>query len=352
MQNEDDIIINEIPDGIGEYKRRLMQLDNFVVIEYSKAFSMNRFLGTTANVEDVLFESIATNLRDAVNDIKDKILLGEIVNKDFPKYLNIGIHPTIGIDKIPVPIKPFQIFYLFNPLENFYHIGIVSTNIDRLALIMHDIVKEAIEANKRGDILKLRLQNQGADLDAKEFTFTNMVYVYTIKSGIDVNATSDLFKKYGFKLFYNDEDYRKRVEESRKPDFFICHDYRDKEDVALKLYSELVKNKVKVWYDDFSLEIGDSLTDKLQEGIRECRYGILIISKHFLENEKWAKYELQSYMSKQISGNQKAILPIWHNVTIDDINKHSYWLSDKLAGNTNTSYEELAKKLIAILTTH
>ncbi|MBV6878598.1 toll/interleukin-1 receptor domain-containing protein [Epilithonimonas ginsengisoli] len=132
--------------------------------------------------------------------------------------------------------------------------------------------------------------------------------------------------------------------ENLKPDFFISHDSRDKDEVARPLYEALLRKGLKVWYDEYSLQIGDSLTESIEKGIAESSQGILILSKNFLSNEKWAKNELQSLKTRQIILNKKIILPIWHGSTEDDLSEN-YWLLDKIGGNTKDGIEKLANKI-------
>jgi hypothetical protein len=44
-----------------------------------------------------------------------------------------------------------------------------------------------------------------------------------------------------------------------------------------------------VWYDSFSLKLRDSLRRKIDEGLANSRYGIIILSKHFFRQRMAAK---------------------------------------------------------------
>ena len=56
-----------------------------------------------------------------------------------------------------------------------------------------------------------------------------------------------------------DTDYR---------DLFISHASEDKESFVRPLASALVAEDVRVWFDEFELQIGDSLRQKIDEGLR------------------------------------------------------------------------------------
>lgn len=166
------------------------------------------------------------------------------------------------------------------------------------------------------------------------------LYIYCEQNQVDIKELVDFFIKHNLRVIIRDKKYY----DMQKADFFISHDSRDKNDVARPLYEELTKKGFKVWYDEYSLNIGDSLTESIEKGIAESKHGILILSKKFLSNEKWAKNELQSLKTKQIVSNQKVILPVWHQINEEDL-KDNYWLLDKVGGNTNDGIASLAERI-------
>jgi hypothetical protein len=85
-----------------------------------------------------------------------------------------------------------------------------------------------------------------------------------------------------------------------KPDFFISHDSRDKKQVAKPLYEALTKRGFYVWLDETELLIGDSIQKSIINGIKECRFGIIILSKNIFQNHGWADFEIQSIMNKHV----------------------------------------------------
>ncbi len=66
---------------------------------------------------------------------------------------------------------------------------------------------------------------------------------------------------------------------------FISHDSHDKEEVASKIAIELTRRVCPVWYDEFSLKVGDSLRESIEKGLKECKKCILILSPSFLTNK-------------------------------------------------------------------
>jgi hypothetical protein len=142
---------------------------------------------------------------------------------------------------------------------------------------------------------------------------------------------------------------------SRKPpkdvgyDAFISHASEDKNRVARPLARELARLGFSVWFDEFSLKVGDSLRRSLDRGLRLSRFGIVILSKSFFA-KNWPQYELNGLVSREIDG-QKVILPVWHQVTKKEVERFSSPLSDKVAASTATaSIRKIARALADAMT--
>ncbi len=112
-------------------------------------------------------------------------------------------------------------------------------------------------------------------------------------------------------------------------DAFISHASEDKDDFVRPLAGILKEYGFRVWYDEFELEIGDSLRESIDKGLVNSAYGIVVLSPKFLD-KNWTKYDLNSLVAKEVGG-KKVILPIWHNVSKQDILNYSPMLADKLA---------------------
>lgn len=135
---------------------------------------------------------------------------------------------------------------------------------------------------------------------------------------------------------------------NKKWDVFISHASEDKNSVVRQLANTLEKLKVKVWFDEFSLKVGDSLSKSIDNGLQKSKFGIVVISKSFLE-KRWTDYEYRSLLSKEDNG-KKVILPVWHNISKDEVKKFSLYLSDKVALDTSkSSIEKIAVQLTEII---
>ncbi len=131
-------------------------------------------------------------------------------------------------------------------------------------------------------------------------------------------------------------------------DVFICHASEDKDDFVRPLAEALRSSHLEVWYDEFSLIIGDSLRESIDKGLSKSRYGIVVLSPDFF-NKKWPVRELNGLVAREMSGENSVILPVWHNISAKQIVEHSPPLADRKAVETKDGLEfvchELLKKL-------
>lgn len=131
----------------------------------------------------------------------------------------------------------------------------------------------------------------------------------------------------------NNLSEEEEVNTNKQYDFFISHASEDKDDIVRDLAEALRNNGFEVWYDEFELKIGDSLRKKIDYGLSNANYGIVIISPSFVK-KNWPEYELNGMVAREMSGH-KVILPIWHKISKDEVLKFSPSLADKLALNTS-----------------
>jgi len=130
-------------------------------------------------------------------------------------------------------------------------------------------------------------------------------------------------------------------------DVFISHAYEDKEDFARPLAEKLRELGLKIWFDEFTLKIGDSLRRSIDKGLSGSKYGVVIISPHFLSKE-WPQKELDGLVGLEAKG-RKMILPVWHKIDSEEIRKYSPMLADRYAVSSHIGVEEVVDALLSAM---
>ncbi len=83
---------------------------------------------------------------------------------------------------------------------------------------------------------------------------------------------------------------------------------------------------LNVWYDEFELKIGDSIRRKIDKGLANSRFRIVVLSKDSIKRG-WTNYELDGIITKSLTGEQ-VVLPIGHNITKKEVIDFSPSLAD------------------------
>jgi hypothetical protein len=117
-------------------------------------------------------------------------------------------------------------------------------------------------------------------------------------------------------------------------DLFISHASEDKRTFVSPLARALSAFGVNVWYDDYELKLGDSLSRSIDAGLAKSSFGLVVLSPAFI-SKRWPEYELRGLSSREMLG-QKVILPVWHDVGLKDVIAFSPTLADKLAIKADT----------------
>lgn len=72
---------------------------------------------------------------------------------------------------------------------------------------------------------------------------------------------------------------------------FISHASEDKDSIAKPLADALVAAGHSVWYDEYEIQLGDSLLQKINDGLAHSRFGVVILSDQFF-SKNWTKKNL------------------------------------------------------------
>lgn len=130
---------------------------------------------------------------------------------------------------------------------------------------------------------------------------------------------------------------------------FISHTSSDKHILVRPLVKALQDHGVDPWFDEVSMRPGDSLVRSIDKGLIDCDFAVIVLSPDFMK-KKWPEYEFASLMSRELHDGRKVVIPVWFNVTQEEVASYSLALADKLAINaTGKELFEVAREVLAVV---
>ncbi len=123
----------------------------------------------------------------------------------------------------------------------------------------------------------------------------------------------DSFKLISVSLLL--DGYNKREERFReigkadnfiKYDVFLCHSAKDKP-IITSLTKAFEKEGITYWVDAEQIDYGDSITQKIEEGLHKSRYVIPCLSKN-LTTSGWTRVEYGSILNDEFRGKTERIV--------------------------------------------
>lgn len=90
---------------------------------------------------------------------------------------------------------------------------------------------------------------------------------------------------------------------------FLSHTSEDKPFVR-KLRDDLVAHGVtNVWLDEAEIQVGDSLTQKISEGLKKTKYVGVVLSPRSIKSP-WVERELEAALSREMTTGEVVVLPM------------------------------------------
>jgi TIR domain len=126
-------------------------------------------------------------------------------------------------------------------------------------------------------------------------------------------------------------------------DAFICHAGEDKDAVASPLGKSLRALQLYAWLDQHQTGPGDGVHGGIAEGLRQGRFGIVILSPSF--RKYWAETELAAFLALE-AGTRRRIVPVWHNVDEKVVAEHFPLLLDRRAAKTAEGIGHVADQIL------
>lgn len=193
--------------------------------------------------------------------------------------------------------------------------------------------------------------NSGDTVSVKDLVFSNklMVYVESKLSEEQKSILKSHGKNQGFSVEVRDINYAELRSKTERPLAFISHAKSDGREFSTELANELSRLGCPVWFDEFSLNVGDCLVESIDTGLKNTEKCIFVLSPDFLSNEGWCKYEFKTASMKQIFEKKNIMLLIWHGIQKEDVYEYSAALAGTVGVQSSLGVSQVAKKLSKVL---
>lgn len=107
----------------------------------------------------------------------------------------------------------------------------------------------------------------------------------------------------------------------------------------------LSRHHLEIWFDEFTLEVGDGLRRSIERGLANSRFGIVVLSSAFF-SKGWPERELDGLVAREIDENRRLVLPIWHGVTRADLVRVWPTLADVYAVDSAMGVAKVCEALL------
>jgi len=169
-----------------------------------------------------------------------------------------------------------------------------STDYSKISRQANEIANEIIKFSNKGYLDNPKIQIEPKENDIWEAVLTYYMQSNEVGNILISRLSEDLINKLR--------------DRNPTPKVFLCHSSSDKELVerfAIRL--KLIGGHV--WFDKWEIKIGESIVEKVNEGLGNMTHLVIFISKESVE-KPWVKKELSSALMKKLSDNSIQIMPI------------------------------------------
>jgi hypothetical protein len=129
------------------------------------------------------------------------------------------------------------------------------------------------------------------------------------------------------------------------PELFISCAKEDEESVAKPLRAALQEAGVSVG-SNLTLDLGDSLQEVIEEGLKQADYGAVLLSPSFFA-KGWTRYDLDALTTRVMATNR--VVPVWHHVTAEQVARHLPELADQSVAIVDGDDEQMEATVQQIL---
>jgi hypothetical protein len=129
------------------------------------------------------------------------------------------------------------------------------------------------------------------------------------------------------------------------PTVFLSYSHKDR-NLAKRIARDLAKEEIAVWLDEWEILVGDSITQRVQQGLSQVDFVILLLTAHSVDSG-WMEKEWQSQIGLEAERKRVRILPVK-----GDACEIPILLCDKRCADLNIDYREGVSELVRAIHEH
>lgn len=109
------------------------------------------------------------------------------------------------------------------------------------------------------------------------------------------------------------------IDQAQRPRVYLAHASEDHETLAKPLAEKLMANGVDVWLDAWEIQTGDSLRQKMEEGLTESTHFLVLLTPNSI-GKAWVEREIDVGFVRLVSGKSR-FLGIRCGVKVSDLSE-------------------------------
>ena len=120
---------------------------------------------------------------------------------------------------------------------------------------------------------------------------------------------------------------------------FVSHSSKDKP-IVDRIVSDLKAHGISVWYDKFEIKAGDNIVKKVNDGLKDSKYFLIILSPNALSSS-WVTEEMSFAVLQQVTFKGIVVIPVLiQDCEIPPLLKHRRYVDFR------KSYDQGIKELL------
>ena len=111
-------------------------------------------------------------------------------------------------------------------------------------------------------------------------------------------------------------------------DFFLSYKRKDEPNFVEELADAVQSRGYQVWYDEFEIKPGDSITASIERGLNNSLIVVLVLTRNYFEG--WSEQERRAAYHLFMSQKTR-LVPLWIGIDASYVSQKAPFLSDLAA---------------------